>query len=246
MAVPVRLDLLAGIDQQGARLSRAVAQGVTLRQQRLRDLARALPRLDGLTAPAAQRLDLWAGRLSGALGMAAARKRSAFEARAALIRPETLRAMLERRRDRLDDRAARLAAARARGAERAADRVVALGARLVPALARLITDAARDIAKGHERLAGLALRLDAAPEERLARLAQRLDALERTRATLGYYETLKRGYAVVRGDGAVVTAKADAEKASVLELEFQDGRLVLGARPAKGKRPGTPEQGSLF
>ena len=49
MAVPVRLDLLATLDGQGARLSRAVAQGVSQRGQRLRDLARALPRVEALT-----------------------------------------------------------------------------------------------------------------------------------------------------------------------------------------------------
>ena len=55
MAVPVRLDLLATLDGQGARLSRAVAQGVSQRGQRLRDLARALPRVESLTGPARQR-----------------------------------------------------------------------------------------------------------------------------------------------------------------------------------------------
>ncbi len=56
------------------------------------------------------------------------------------------------------------------------------------------------------------------------------------RQTLGYTETLKRGYAVVRGDGAVVTTTTAAAKASALEIEFADGRL-LGRRrqPAKGQ-----------
>ncbi len=89
LAVPVRLELVATLDALGARQSRAVAQGAMVRGQRLRDLARALPRLDALLAQPAQRLDLWAGRLGGALGMAAARKRAAFE-RAARLRVETL------------------------------------------------------------------------------------------------------------------------------------------------------------
>ena len=75
MAVPVRLELQATVDAQAARLLRAVAQGVSQRGQRLRDLSRALPRLDTLTSAASQRLDLWTGRLGGALGMAAAAKR---------------------------------------------------------------------------------------------------------------------------------------------------------------------------
>jgi exodeoxyribonuclease VII large subunit len=48
------------------------------------------------------------------------------------------------------------------------------------------------------------------------------------RETLGYVETLKRGYAVVRGDGAVVTATADAKAAKSIEIEFTDGRVTLG------------------
>ncbi|MFT6944259.1 MAG: exodeoxyribonuclease VII large subunit, partial [Yoonia sp.] len=41
-------------------------------------------------------------------------------------------------------------------------------------------------------------------------------------------ETLKRGYAVVRGDGAIVTGKAAAQTAKSLEIEFADGRIDVG------------------
>ncbi len=43
MAVPVRMDLIATTADLGARLSRALSGGVTLRRQRLTDLSRALP-----------------------------------------------------------------------------------------------------------------------------------------------------------------------------------------------------------
>jgi len=82
---------------------------------------------------------------------------------------------------------------------------------------------------------------------RLARLADRLEALDRTRLTLGTAETLRRGYAVVRGDGVVVTSRNAAEKAAVLEVEFHDGRMVVGGRvPRKPGAVGGGEQGSLF
>ena len=77
----------------------------------------------------------------------------------------------------------------------------------------------------------------------------RLTALDRLRETLGYRETLKRGYAVVRGDGEVVTTQAAAQKATALEIEFSDGRMTVGAagaKPAPKARPKPPEQGSLF
>jgi len=60
-------------------------------------------------------------------------------------------------------------------------------------------------------------------------------------------ETLRRGFAIVRGDGQVVTGKSAAEKAQVLELEFADGRLSLAPKAArKAKQGDAPDQGSLF
>jgi exodeoxyribonuclease VII large subunit len=247
LAVPVRLDLVAGLDGQGARLSRALAQGLGQRGQRLRDLSRALPRLEALLAGPRQRLDAGVQRLGGALGLTVTRRRGRFEAVASRVRPEALLAVFARRGDRLgalgralDDRAERRA-------ERARAVLDKWASRLAPALARLVGDAGRDIAKGQARLEGLALRLEAAPGKRLADLSARLEALDRTRTTLGYAETLRRGYAVVWGDGAVVTTKAAAEKAVALEVEFSDGRVGLGGRSAKkAKAPSGPEQGSLF
>jgi exodeoxyribonuclease VII large subunit len=246
LAVPVRLDLLAAVDGFGARLSRGVATGVGQRGQRLRDLARALPRLDALTGQAAQRLDLWAGRLGAALGMAAGRKRAAFEARAGLIRPDTLTRLITSRAERLGERGRSLDTLFARRRERAADRLEMWSGRLSPALTRMIAVAYRQTQDGTVRLAQLAARLDAAPAARLDRLAQRLGSLDRTRQTLGYAETLRRGYAVVWGDGAVVTSRTAAEKAGALELEFHDGRLPLAARTKARKGTDTPGQGSLF
>jgi exodeoxyribonuclease VII large subunit len=89
--------------------------------------------------------------------------------------------------------------------------------------------------------------LQPAPGRRLADLVARLEQTDRTRLTLGYRETLKRGFAVVRGEGQVVTTKAGAERSASLEIEFADGKLALGPRAArKGKAEGGPDQGSLF
>ncbi|MCB2111661.1 MAG: exodeoxyribonuclease VII large subunit, partial [Rhodobacteraceae bacterium] len=80
-------------------------------------------------------------------------------------------------------------------------------------------------------------------------LADRLAALDRTRMSLGYTETLRRGFAVVRAEGAVVTTRADAENATALDIEFADGRLAAtpgsAAKPRK-PAPGDSGQGSLF
>lgn len=246
MAVPVRLELLAQVDGSGARLTRAAVQGVTNRRQRLRDLARALPRPEVLTQSAAQRLDVWSGRLGQALGLAASRKRGAMERWAGRLRPDLLAGMIQHRRRDLADRGRGLDLYFERRRERQGQRLENLAARLSPALARLFTDAERDIRQGRDRLAGLSQRLDALPPAQIAQRRQRLDALDRMRQTLGYAETLKRGFAVVRGDGQVVTTKAGAEKAAALEIEFADGRVALGAKPKARKAGDGPDQGSLF
>jgi exodeoxyribonuclease VII large subunit len=247
LAVPVRLELLATLDAMAARQSRGVAQGLGLRGQRLRDLARALPRLEALLASPRQRFDGSVQRLGGALGMAAARKRAGFGAVASRLRSEALLGLVARRREQSQALMRALDAARARRVERATDRAAALAARLAPALARLILQGARKTDEGRVQLLALDARLQAAPAARLTALSQRLEALDRTRTTLGYAETLKRGYAVIRGDGHVVTNKAAAERAMVLEAEFADGRMTLGAKPLrKGKADGGPSQGSLF
>ncbi len=248
LAVPVRLDLLATTDAYGARMMRGVAQALARRDQRLRDLGRALPRLDALMAGPRQRLDAAAQRLGGGLGLAVARKRGAYERSAGLIRPETLLRLLERRRDGLNRTAGQIDQVNARLHDRRHAALDKWGSRLAPALARLIVDTERQASEGTARLALLAQRLDRAPTQRMSDLARRLEAIDRTRLTLGYAETLQRGYAVVRADGAVVTTREAAERGTELEVEFHDGRLALAPRsPKRDKAGGLPKgQGSLF
>jgi exodeoxyribonuclease VII large subunit len=225
LAVPVRADLVAQLAALAARQQRAAAQGLQGRAQRLRDLARALPRPEAMVQGAAQRLDTAAARLSAALRLSVAARRGRFDRVAARVQPGALAALLARR----------------------ADRVQSLAARLEGARARAVAAEARRVAEGRRQLALLAGRLDAAPAARLAALADRLDRLDRLRQTLGWRETLARGFAVVRGDGALVTTRAAAERAAALEIEFADGRLVPGA-PRPPRKPRAPDrgQGSLF
>ncbi|MDB5661243.1 MAG: exodeoxyribonuclease large subunit [Cypionkella sp.] len=246
LAVPVRLDLIATLDALTARQSRGIAQTLQRRDQRLRDLTRALPRLETLLATPRQRLDTAGQRLGGALGMAASKKRGTYAHIASRLRPEALLTLIARRREALNNTQLRLNDRTTRATERKHASFDKWASRLAPALTRLIGDSARKTNEGHAKLALLDTRLQAAPARRFAALTQRLDALDRTRTTLGYTETLQRGYAVVRGDGNVITNKAAAEKSQTLEIEFADGRLSLGPRPAKKPKSGGPEQGSLF
>ena len=244
MAVPVRADLLAVLADMAARQARAGRGGLDRRRQRLADLGRALPRLEALLGRPAQALDLAASRLGAALGLAVAAMRARL-ARADRLRPALLAGVNRRGGERLEGFDARLGRALVQRVARSAE-VLAVGSgRLDRAHRRSFADAERVNAQGQERLARLGMRLDPGMARVLGRARDRLEALERMRRTLGYAQTLKRGYAVVRGDGKLVTGKAEAERASVLELEFQDGRLVVTGRPAR-KAKDSGGQGSLF
>jgi exodeoxyribonuclease VII large subunit len=186
MAVPVRADLLAQVAKCGAGLDRAGKGAVQMRGQRLRDLARALPRAEALLATPSQRFDLVAGRFSG-----------------------SLRALADRKRLRLSP--ARLRA---------------------------------EVARAAPQLDGLAARGEAAMQARLARAADRLAALDRMRQTLGYRETLARGFAILRDpSGAPVTRAAAARALPQVNVELSDG--AFDAVPVTGKdrpRPAAPAQ----
>jgi exodeoxyribonuclease VII large subunit len=92
-----------------------------------------------------------------------------------------------------------------------------------------LTLRAPDVTRSQERLNGMLRRLsDRAMRQQEERSAT-LDALERLRKTLGYPQTLERGFAVVRGDGVVVTSTDGLKKAKSVEVEFADGRVTIGS-----------------
>ncbi len=188
MAVPVRLELLNWLEEQSARLSRAASAAMDQRKTRLRDLARAMPRLEALLDTPRQRLDRASERLPAALSRAIQVKRLRLSETSGSLRPGLLQRDLRRQASDLQQRQMRFARA---------------------------------------------------ATVQIEGWKTRLNALERMRQTLGYKATLSRGYAVVRGDGHVMTTRAGAAAASTLEIEFQDGRYEVGANPPQKavKRP---------
>lgn len=242
LAVPVRMELIGLVGEYGARMTRAMGQRVEMRGQRLRDLARALPRPEELLDGPRQRLDVLGERLPQALSRLVDRRRLALSETAGSLRPAMLTRAVTVERTRVSDRAARLAPALERLVRARREAFERRSDRLDPRPLR------REIEVQRDRLDSLARRLDDAERARLSETARRLDALGRLFETLGYRETLRRGYAVVRGDGKVVTTKTAAETATGLEIEFADGTLRLGGQssPRKGRKAKPPEQGSLF
>jgi len=227
LAVPVRLDLMAWLDAQDARLTHALSAGLATRGQRLRDLSRALPRADTLLDTARQRFDTWSDRLPAALIRSVQTRRVKLSETAGALRPGLLRRAVDSDRRRLDGTAARLN---------------------IHALSRDIDLKKRDLAR-------LTTRFGEAATRQTTNWRGKIDAMDRLRETLGYTATLKRGYAVVRdGDGKVLTTKITAAKAAALEIEFADGHLPLSSksapatpvRPASKPKKPPSNQGSLF
>jgi exodeoxyribonuclease VII large subunit len=255
LAVPVRADLMAALAGLDERRMRAIARALSDRRTRLRDLARALPRPEQLLAERIQRLDALGDRLPRALAAFAAVKRNQIaRGPAARFAPGLLSGSLARRRDRLEDRGARLSPALTRLAVRAAERLGAVIARLRPA--QMVSAIARE----RISLTQVGARLDRAGAQTTRRARDRLDAAARLLEGYSHRATLARGFAIVRleGGGTLISADA-APEGTAINVEFATGpRLAaraLGpttgapapARKAQHKpkaRGGT--QGSLF
>ncbi len=189
MAVPVRLELLAAIDDYGRRIDACARRGLTDRRQTLRALARALPQAGDLVATARQRLDLAGARLGHALAGASRQHRTRFERAAARLTPEALLRLLSRRRERLV--------------------AVALGLRAE----RLKLGEAR--ARLERAGAGLKRCYSAGTERRRRDLA----ATFRQLVSVSYEATLNRGYALVIGpDGHLVRSATTMPETFTVQL----------------------------
>ncbi len=243
LAVPVRLDLLAQIESQGTRIRAAVRSGVARRQQRLGDLSRGLPRRDSLLDGPRQRLDIAADRLPAALIRGVQRRRLHLSDLSGSLRPVTLARLLTASRNDLRRLSLRLAPALERGLRAHRETHEKQAARLTP------RPLEARIARERARLDSLSQRLSRCGLTWIHTLRTRIEAHDRLLATLGYEATLRRGYAVVRENGRLITTRNAASQAMLLEVQFADGRLNVAPRtsPAPKPRQAPPQdQGSLF
>ncbi|MCF3972190.1 exodeoxyribonuclease VII large subunit [Paracoccus salsus] len=247
IAVPVRAELAARLAEAGARMTRASAQRIDRPRQRLHDLGRAMGRPTALTEGARQRLDVWGARLEpGLQGLVRARRQHLAS------RPmpaATLRQFMAAKRHGLERATLRLGSVHERRLDRRRDRLAALQERLDASLSRAAGTSRKALAEQRDRLQQASLRLANAGPRMTTRRREALHRLDRTRQTLGYGETLKRGFAVVHGADGLLTSAAQARSAPRFEIEFSDGRMAAlpetsPPRPARKRKP--PEQKTLF
>jgi exodeoxyribonuclease VII large subunit len=242
IAVPVRLELIAAAAALEHRRRNATTRGLLQRRQRLRDLARGLPRPEALIAERAQRLDGLGVRLPLAL-VAFPRRRHLALGRGAAGRfgKGLLAVALERRRQQLIRAEHRLSPGA--GIERKRQQLLRAGHGL-----RRST-IARAVRTRRDGLVACAARLDRVGDRRARDARTELDALGRTLKTLDPHNVLERGFAIVRdGNGAVLTRAAPARAATAVEIEFADGRVPARPERRPAPRPPDPEaaQGKLI
>ncbi|WP_039020203.1 exodeoxyribonuclease VII large subunit [Halocynthiibacter namhaensis] len=236
-AVPVRAELLAWVQDQDARLTRALTQGLSRRGERLKDLSRALPDAENLVNTAQQRFDRWAEKLDPSLRQAVSEKRLQLEKTSGVLQPAALRGQIKSQKQRLEALSDRLSSAPDRGLGRKRQDFDGLSRRLRP------TQVQTTQINGRRMAQTLFQRLSVAAVGQEQRRMQRLESLDRIRQTLGYKATLARGYAVVRGDGDLVTTQADASAAATLMIEFADGTLDVGEQSGSAGEPSRPTGG---
>lgn len=101
LAVPVRAELAAWLASMEERRVRSLSDGLARRQQRLRDLSRALPNPEEIVAMQRQRLDMLESRLPRALQGVVDRRKAKVVEQGAGLRPQVLQRAVENKAERL-------------------------------------------------------------------------------------------------------------------------------------------------
>jgi len=226
-------------------MRQALSQGLTRRGQRMRDLARALPRAETLTEGAWQRFDRASEKLGPALIAGVQGRRVKLADMSGALRPGTLRRQLEADRQRLAQLSARLDPAWQRNLagqrERLGTRIdrfhpEVLQRQILRRRERLLDRTQtfrpevllRDLSRQDQRLNEVLARLARAGRADQDRRRRQIDALGRTLGTLGLSETKSISVVSVSCPTAEISGISEAAKnATRLEIEFADGRLAV-------------------
>ena len=245
MAVPVRSELVAGVESLARRVFVCWQRGQEGRRNELRAAARALPGASEVLAIPRQRLDAATSALPRGLKANTHAHFRRFAAVSARLTLPVLHGQVAQGRHHLLVSAERLThsvRALLRGRR---DRYLGLEARLKASKLANAQAQRQTIARERERTLRLAERAQRALQTALRRLEARVEHSGQLLSALSYRSVLARGFALVRdeADHAVHTA-ASLTPGTRMSIEFSDGRVAAtadGDRPAA--EPAQPKAG---
>ncbi|KZB69392.1 exodeoxyribonuclease VII large subunit [Thalassospira sp. MCCC 1A02491] len=246
-AVPVRMDLIGQVEEDGLRLAQAVRRLGLEKKTALESLARGLGDPKRMLEERAQTLDNWADRLPrAAVNLTQQARARLNEASARLVSP---REQLSEKRGRLENAALRLDGAMKSALQMQQARLDRAAAGLRPG------DAKRDVVRAEKQIADLGARMQAAVGNIVKREAEGLARYDRLLESYSYRNVLKRGFAVVRdGAGNLVGKSGDLVTGQSYDLEMGDGitRVTAGegtatsgpegAKPSERSQPSEPTE----
>lgn len=227
LAVPVRVELLAQVAGLEARRLNGMERAIRAKNQRLEDLYRSLPQPDELLALPSQRLDDMSRRLPLVMNSAMQAMRIRLSETAGSLQMPAIIGESERCLDRASSG---LKSAFRISSERRCTKFALAETRLNPDLM------AKSIDRGVKSFGQVSENFSRAVSKQVILWRNRLDATGRLHRSLGYRQTLKRGFAVVRIEEKVAMSKAIAQAAAELEIEFHDGRLQTARASSSGSR----------
>lgn len=260
IAVPVKADLMASIDDLSRRLASGLNRFMMSCRTELRAAGAALPLPRDLLAIPRQRFDTVAAKLERGLIHTTQIHRSRYQTSAARLMPLLLTRGLDLRKERLSDYKQRTALALRRGVTLSRQRYESTAMRLTP------LGVQRSISLSRERLDSLSERMNLALSKRQSDHRQHLSGLSQLLQSLSYKNVLARGYAVVRDEnGQPVRSVKTIAAGQELSIELTDGTMNATAAsenpatdkkapskaskkspPAKGASKPPSPQGSLF
>lgn len=232
IAVPVRSELKLQIDDIEQRKRRALVRYIRRGQERLE--ATRLPPAMRLFDAKRQRFDSVAERLPMATRALVERRRAKLDALGAgLISPKQV---VREKRAQLANLSSRLGAGLAQAASRKRIAFARSASRLRPE--PLVADARR----ARAALVDTARRARPALDRILQNKQQAFQAQDKLLETLSYQATLKRGYAIVKDpDGKIVRSAKHIASLPCVDLTVADGEVSLSpagdAKPAPVAKP---------
>lgn len=230
MAVPVKAELIAGVENHGSRQRIAVRRALVNLGDRLRAAGAGLPRPADILSTARQRLDHATSRLEAGLAAAASAKHVQLAHAGARLGPTLLRRRREDMVARLGQSGTRLAPAIRRKVQDMRLGVTAIAQRASPRALQLRTE------EMDHRLEHLSVRLAPSLRRQLAERGQTLDALFKLLNSMNYENVVARGYAVIwDANDKVISSRTSVSAGDAVRIEFADG--TIGAVIGEGGDP---------